>query len=421
MHSLLVALALAAGPAPSATAPAAPVELAAAPAAPLELAASETPPTSPPPITGPSREVVLPQVPYQLRIAFLPLISYGSNVGLQIGGALVFYKAPKGGGPRRDWLAIGGSYATKGPRSLEVKGEQFDIAKTPTRAFYQAKYAVDDSAPYWGEGARLAPGDKPGAGSPPDAYRYRGVGPWLSLVVREPLPGAPGAASPWSVFARARFRQQEVLDPGTALASARPAGFEGGTLTTLHAGVLRDTRDEEISASRGTFLDASVFAAPPLLGTNTMAGGNVGFRVYHRLERGVVLAARAMYELKLGDVPFYERTQIEGLNYGEGIGGPGTLRGVARARLAGEEKILANVELRATLVTFRPADRPLELGVSTGLDAGSARQRGYSRLSALGGFGGLRAIWDRALVVRFEAGYANQGEVAWYLAFDESF
>jgi hypothetical protein len=412
VHALLAALALAAGPAPSATAAAAPVE----------LAAGETPTTSPPPITGPSGEVVLPpQVPYQLRIAFLPLISYGSNVGLQLGGALVFYKAPKGGGPRRDWLALGGSYATHGPRSIEVKGEQFDIAKTPTRAFYQAKYAVDDSAPYWGEGARLAPGDKPGAGAPPDAYRYRGVGPWLSLVVREPLPGAPGAASPWSLFARVRFRRQEVLDPGAALASARPAGFEGGTLTMLHAGVLRDTRDEEISPARGAFLDASIFAAPPLLGTNTMAGGNVGYRVYHRLRPGVVLAARAMYELKLGDVPFYERTQIEGLNYGEGIGGPGTLRGVARARLAGEEKILANVELRATLVTFRPADRPLELGVSTGLDAGSVRQRGYSRLSALGGFGGLRAIWDRALVVRFEAGYANQGEVAWYLAFDESF
>jgi hypothetical protein len=373
------------------------------------------------PVPKPPEKEAVPPVgtaemgPYQLRIAAVPLISYGSTIGLQLGGALLFYKAPQGGGARRDWIVLGGSYATRGPRSIEVKGEQFDVLKTPMRGFYQVKYSADSLAPYWGEGAHLAPGDQAGAGTPPPAYRYRAVGPWISLVARQPVSG------PWSAFQRVRFQHIDVSEPGAALDAARPPGFAGGTLTMLHAGALRDTRDEEVSPSHGTYLDASVFGAPPLLGTNTMWGFNGGVRGYMPLARGVVLAGRAMYELKAGDVPFYERTQMEGIGYGEGLGGPGTIRGVARARIAGEEKILANVEVRATLVTLRPGGRPLELGVSGGADAGRARQRGYTPVGAVAAFGGLRTIWDRALVLRLEAGYAGQGGAAYYLSFDESF
>jgi hypothetical protein len=286
------------------------------------------------------------------------------------------------------------------------------------RAYYQARYVSDSLAPYWGEGAHLAPGDEAGAGVPPEPYRYHGVGPWLSLILRHPLDVmGPG----WWAGGRVRFRQLDVYFPGAALEAARPSGAGGGTLTAFYAGAMRDTRDDETSPRRGTLADASLFGSPPaVISDHGMWGLNVALRGYRALTRRVVLAGRALYDLKLGDVPFYERTQVEGLNYAEGLGGPGTLRGVARARISGEEKILANVELRTTLVTFRPGGRPLDLGVTAGADAGRGRQRGHSPVHAIGGFGGLRVIWDRALVVRFEAGYAGYGP-AWYVAFDESF
>jgi hypothetical protein len=369
---------------------------------------------------GPSREVAAPGGPLQLRIAFVPLASYGSNVGLQVGGALLFYKSPQAGGARRDWLALGASWATEGPRSVEVKGEQFEVRGTRLRVFYQARYGADDQAPYWGEGARLAPGDEPGAGSPPPGYRYRAVGPWISVFARHPL--GEGSASPWAASARVRFKQLDVYFPGAALQAAQPPGAGGGMLTTFHAGVLRDTRDDEISPSRGTSADATLFGAPPVVASDhALWGVNVGWRGYRTLARGVVLAARAVYELKLGDVPFHERAQLEGLDYGEGLGGPDTVRGIARARLSGEEKMLANLEVRAILATVRPWGRPLELGVSGGGDAGRARQRGHTPLAAAGAYAGLRAIWDRAVVVRLEAAHAGQGAPAFYLAFDESF
>jgi hypothetical protein len=373
-----------------------------------------------PPGPAPSHELEIPPGPLQLRIAFLPLVSYGSNVGLQLGAALLFYRSPAAGGPRRHWLAVGASWATRGPRAVEVKGERFDIAGTTLRAFYQVKYGSDDQAPYWGEGARLAPGDEPGAGTPPPAYRYQSVGPWISVVGRHRLP-LGSLDGPWWAGGRVRFKQVDVFFPGEALEAARPPGFEGGTVTTLYASVLRDTRDEEISPSRGTSADAGVFAAPPGLSDHAMWGVNVGLRGYRSLARQVVLAARTVYELKLGDVPFHERTQLEGLDYGEGLGGPDTVRGVARARLSGEEKMLANLELRSILATVRPFGRPFELGVSLGADAGRARQRGYSAVSAAGAYAGLRAIWDRALLVRLEVAHAGQGAPAFYLAVDESF
>jgi hypothetical protein len=368
---------------------------------------------------GPAAEIAAPTAPFQRRIAFLPLASYGSNVGLQVGGALVFYDAPPGGGPRRDWLAFGGSWATRGPRQVEVKGERLDVLRGRLRTFWQAKYSADDQAPYWGEGARLAAGDRPGAGSPPDPYRWRAVGPWISLAARAPL----GLGRRLSAAARVRFRQLDVHDPGAALEAARPPGFGGGTLTTFHGGALFDTRDDEISPSRGVFADAWLFGAPPLdpFSAHGLWGANAGVRAYRALAPGLVLAVRGVAETKLGDVPFHERTQVEGADYGEGLGGPDTIRGVARARLAGEEKLLANVELRATVLAVRPWDRLLELGLSAGADAGRARQRGWDPLTAAAVFGGVRAIWDRALVVRFEVGWAGQGAPGWYLAFDESF
>ena len=397
--------------------------LAAAPATAPADGAGSTPGASPTPHaedakTATGRELAEPVGPLQLRIAVLPLVSYGSNVGLQVGGALLFYRSPENGGGRRDWLAVGASYATEGPRSLEVKGERLTFFGRPLRAFYQAKYAVDDQAPYWGEGGRLLPGDAPGAGSPPPAYRYRAVGPWVSVILRHPLASATG---PWWAGGRVRFKQLGVFSHGEALRAARPPGAGGGALTTFHAGAMRDTRDEEVSASRGTLVDAAVFGAPPGLSVAPLWGVNVGARAYHRLHPRVVLAVRGIWEVKLGEVPFHERSQVEGLDYGEGLGGPDTIRGVARARLAGEEKLLANLELRAIAATYRPGGRSLELGFSAGADAGRARQRGHPALSAASVFGGLRAIWDRALVVRLEVGHAGQGALSYYLAFDESF
>jgi hypothetical protein len=212
-----------------------------------------------------------------------------------------------------------------------------------------------------------------------------------------------------------------VEQPSALLSRSAPRGILGGSSALAHAGIAYDTRDGGASPRRGLLADASAFAAPPALSSYGFGGVNVGVRGYLSLAPDAVLALRGFYDLKLGGVPFFERALYEGLAYGEGLGGAGTIRGLARDRLMGEEKALASAELRLWLAETRLFGRPQAWGVSLGGDAGRAGDRGAAPVLGAGGFVGGRLLWDRAVVVRLEAGYAGQGELAYYLGFDEAY
>jgi hypothetical protein len=248
-------------------------------------------------------------------------------------------------------------------------------------------------------------------------YQYHAKGPWIAGSLRGPIRDAFG----W--FTRLRWTRRNIQSRGEVLEQEQPRGVEGGALFLAAVGLEVDTRDVEVGATRGIFADASVFASPSLgrFSEHAMVGAHVTVREYLPVRSGVTLALRQLYENKVGDVPFSERTQLEGLGYGEGIGGAGTIRGMARDRLAGEEKMLASVDLRASVAEASWWGRTQEFGLSVGADAGRARQRGYSPVYGIGVFGGVRLTWDHAVLVRFEVGHAGQGGAAYYLSFDEPF
>lgn len=355
------------------------------------------------------------------HFAALPLVSYGSDIGTQLGAVLYVYDVDQDG-ERADWGALGLSWATHGPRSAEVKAELFHLGGTQLRTFVQLKMSLDTTAPYWGEGASLVgpgivPAVAPGAGTPPPPYRYQAVAPWISWILRGPL---AGGVEWWT---RLRTTHVSVEDPAPLLTLSAPPGVHGGTSTLVHLGVVYDTRDRLASPRRGVLADASVFGSPPVpaLTSFVLGGFDVGVRGYFEPWKGAVLAGRVLYDLKVGDVPFFERNLYEGIGYGEGLGGSGTIRGLARDRLSGEEKILAGFELRTYLVQSRWFGRQQDWGVSAGADAGRARDRWHPPVFAAGAFGGLRMMWDRAVVIRFEVGDAGQGAPAYYVAFDEAF
>jgi hypothetical protein len=389
------------------------VALLAAPASDAPAGGEAPPVPAPPP---PPARPVAPGVHY----ATLPLVSYGSDIGLQLGGVLYVYDIDPNG-ERGDWGALGLSWTTHGPRSVELKGELFRLGGTSLRTFVQLKASLDTSAPYWGEGAGLvgpgvAPSVPPGAGAPPAPYRYRAVAPWLSWMVRGPLSGPLG----W--WARLRTTSVSIEDPAPLLTQSAPPGSRGGTSTLVHGGLVYDTRGQSASPRRGVVADASLFGAPPSpLSDFGLGGVDVGLRGYLEPWPGAVLAGRVLYDLKLGEVPFFERTLFEGIGYGEGLGGSGTIRGLARDRLMGEEKVLAGLELRAYLLETHWSGHLQDWGFSLGADAGRARDRGHAPVLAAGAFVGARMMWDRAVVVRMEIGHAGQGAPAFYIAFDEAF
>ena len=280
------------------------------------------------------------------------------------------------------------------------------------------RLADDDLAPYWGEGARLGGlSIAPGSGTPPPEFRYHDRRAFASALLATPIAGSLNA------YGRLRWLRVDMLATGPLLAAERPRGFGGGDVALAEAGLLIDTRDQEAGTRRGLYVNAALFGAPALGASfaYSFAGGNVTIRQYLPLGPPLRLAMRLMADVKRGSVPFFERTIYEGVEFGDGLGGGETIRGVARYRLAGEDKLLANLELRLDLHTYHPLGRSLEVGLAAGVDAGAAHQRGYSTVAALGGFTGLRLLWDEAVVLRVELGYAAQGAAAVYVSFGEEF
>ncbi len=293
----------------------------------------------------------------------MPNVAYGSDIGLRVGVAGFVYRVAEVDPERRDRLSLGLAYSTRGPRFIEARWYDYRLLGTRAQTAWDLRLADDDLAPYWGEGARLG-----------------------GLTV------APGSGG-------------------------------GGDVALAEAGLLLDTRDQEAGTRRGLYVNVSLFGSPALGGpfAYSFTGGNVTFRQYLPLLPGARLAMRVMADMKRGRVPFFERTIYEGVEFGDGLGGGETVRGVARYRLAGEDKLLANLELRMDLRTWHPFERSLDLGLGAGVDAGAAHQRNYSTVAALGGFAGVRLLWDEVILLRVELGYAAQGSAAVYISFGEEF
>ena len=371
------------------------------------------------------------QTPVELdgwRFAAAPAVSYGSDVGLNLGVAVFFYKPVPGHPDEHQSFTLGVSYATRGPRAVDAGWGTRRLFGTSLQTGLNLHLGDDPQMPYWGEGARLGGlSVPPGFGTPPAVYRYHDRRIFGAATVRGAIVGPLG----WHV--RARYLDVGVREQSALLATSAPPGARGGRVALGEVGLLFDTRDRELGTHSGVFATAAAFAAPQLGGVSDFAfhGYDAAIRVYVPLWLGATLALRGLYDRKIAGipdvrseasaVPFFERMLYEGIAYNEGLGGGGTIRGIARYRIAGDEKMLANAQLRVNLFTTHLFDRLQEYGLALGVDAGRARQPGFEAVDAAGAAVGLRFIWDRAIVARVEVGRARGGENTLYVAFGEQF
>jgi hypothetical protein len=348
----------------------------------------------------------------------LPWMAYGSDLGVTASAATFLYR-PSAIAGRMEQITASGSWSSAGPRGMLVQWSVPEWEGTGLASALDLRLSDDDRNPYWGEGGQLGGlSVSPGAGATPPAYRYHARQAFLTALLR------PSRAELPAPYARVRLGLMEMVDPGALLAAARPPGWQGGNGLLAEVGLLLDRRDRETGTHRGVLASASLAGAGALapLATSLFLDVDLAVAAFVPLARWATLAAHAFYDAKIGDVPFYERTSYEGLSYGGGLGGAGTLRGIARSRLAGEQKGLASLELRADAWEGRPfGERRLVLGAAGGVDAGYAHQRGYPALYALGGFLGLRLLWDEAVLIRLEMGYAGQDGTAVYIVTGEQF
>ena len=185
-----------------------------------------------------------------------------------------------------------------------------------------------------------------------------------------------------------------------------------------YAGVMIDTRDHEYAPTRGWFADLSIRGGPLLEIPGGYAGLNGAVRAYRRIWGPyLVLAARLLADVLLGTPPFYELSHFGGLFPNHGPGGGRSLRGAPQMRYHGKVKLIANLELRSKLVSFRLFKLPSSLGVTLFGDTGRVwtDTRPHPDLDGRGGAlkygvgGGLRLQMGETFVVRGDYGWSPDG------------
>lgn len=180
-------------------------------------------------------------------------------------------------------------------------------------------------------------------------------------------------------------------------------------------GYIYDTRENEVSPTKGAFHQATFRLSPGSQGSilpYQYAQANFIVRFYQKLGTPrLVLATRVIADFFFGDTPFYELTRYEDSN---AIGGASGVRGVPAQRYYGKAKVLGNIEVRADFFDFRISHKKFSLGGVAFFDAGRlwADYVSHPELDGTGlGLkygvgGGLRIKSGTSFVVRMDLAYS---------------
>jgi len=265
-----------------------------------------------------------------------------------------------------------------------------------------------------------------------DATRdfYTRLHPQLDVMSRWKLSPA------WSVVGGAHFLYNDTsFDPSSTLAMEIPTidhkATESHGIVKLQTGVVYDTRDNELAPNEGMYHSLYVYASPAI--SNAIPYKyeqlDLQLRWYHTLiPKRMVLAVRAVGDLLMGDVPFYELSRYENTS---AIGGSLGVRGPPGYSFYGKVKTFANVELRTQINTFGLWGKKYKFGVATFFDAGrlwSDLRVSHPELDGTGlglhwGTGaGIRLQQGRAFMVRADLAWSPDAQpVAGYVLADHIF
>ncbi|NOY51689.1 MAG: hypothetical protein GXO88_14145 [Chlorobi bacterium] len=342
------------------------------------------------------------------NVGGLPVISFDSDLGLQLGALVNLYDYGDGSRyPRYDHsIYVEGSWFLKGSGIFRfyydsdklIKGirTSFDLSYLPDRAFkffgfngYEAVYnpgwETDNDPSYVSRAfyrtdrkffrAKL---DFQGnitdkkffwlAGA--DFYNIKMANVDLDLLNKgkaegDSLPDTPGLFEKYN-------------DWGIIPANER----NGGSFTVFKLGLVYDSRDNEGLSTRGIWTEAILVTAPKF--TSTMDNGFMKFALTHRqfftlVKDKLSFAYRLGLQLNVaGHTPYYAQglmyyVTMKGA-YNEGLGGGKTIRGIERNRIIGDGIAYGNFEMRWKFWNFHFINQNFYMALSGFFDTGRAIQ-----------------------------------------------
>jgi Omp85 superfamily domain len=184
-------------------------------------------------------------------------------------------------------------------------------------------------------------------------------------------------------------------------------GIQGATIHAQRVALIYDSRDSLTTPTRGGYVSTFAEASTELLGSDAdyIKAGLEGRYLKPIFDGGVVVVVRGLYEGISGD----SKTPFQVLPT---LGGFESLRGFAENRFYGDQRLLFNAEIRATIYRARIFGVNAELQLTPFVDVGkvfnSWDQLRDSPFEITPGIG-LRGLAPPSVVGHIELGFSREG------------
>lgn len=366
--------------------------------------------------------------------AGFPVVGGSTDIGVQLGAAGTITHV--GNRYRPYWWRVDAlvSLSIKGgPRGTEVVQQSHDMrwdipggGSGKVRLMPGVFYDKTVNSGYFGLGNASRVVTDPN-GQIGERYQFRHEEASTRLNARSPLGGAFSTMYGWQlryVNPHAYPESRLAIDAATRLSDGRPLirGLQPLGIATLNAGVIYDTRDDEIYTRQGSFHVAALrlSGATPTSSGVYWAGVNFVVHRYVKLPESFVFAGRIFVDAMAGHVPFYDLSQGGAFDPNDLPGGAQGIRGVPNGRYSGLLKVVANAELRRIHGSFRFLGSKFQIGTTTFVDTGRvwndytfADVRDGTGLGLKYGVGGGPfLIWDTAALFRIDVAYSPDASAA---------
>lgn len=340
----------------------------------------------------------------------LPVVSYDSDLGLQLGALVNFYHYGDGNRyPKYDHsLYLEGSWYLKGSGIFRMYYDSEKLIKG-VRTSLDVSYLPDQAYKFYGFNGYDAIYNKDWEDTDSDTYKtrmfyrldrkfFRAKLDFQGKIWGDNLKWLAGAdfydirMDEVNIDKLNKGKDSDLLPshdsiPGLFQTYKRwgilPANdTAGGNFTVFKLGVVFDSRDNEPNPMRGIWTEIILATAPKV--TSSMDEGFAKLAITHRqyftLKKDVLSFAYRLggqFNL-LGHTPFYAQglmyySKMAGA-YNEGLGGAKTLRGIQRNRIVGDGFVFGNLELRWKFVHFRWINQNFYLALSGFFDTGRSIQ-----------------------------------------------
>lgn len=346
------------------------------------------------------------QKPDSVEFAFLPAISFNSDLGFIFGGITDWYTYRDGIDPFYTRLTISGVLSTKGLATFEVtkdKPKAFGTDIRITTSIYTFRFLEDS---YFG--FRNYANLKNKETFPTPYFTFQSFSLGLNTTLRLPLTN-PTSNKGLDALAIVNLNYETPFDNSEEqfFTIEKPTGFNGGRTFQLGTGIIWEARNNEFNPTKGAYIKSSIEVGNSIWGSsfdNVILEHQMSYYSTFHLIKDITFANRLYTKHTSGDVPYWK------LAY---AGDDETLRGYPAKRFLDDNATLLNSELRTWLLEF--PDKNMKFGGTLFIDAGRTFRNGEAFSEIIDdlkysyGFGGTASFFSPNFIIRGDVGFSEEG------------